>query len=48
MCSCRGKRLAGMILVAAGVLIIFLCLPMRVFFIALGAALAASGLLLLD
>jgi len=36
-----------MVLVLVGVLIVFLCLPMRFFLIALGVALAAVGLILL-
>lgn len=37
----------GILLVIAGVLIVFLCLPMEFFLIALGVAMAAAGLLLL-
>ncbi len=36
-----------MILVLVGVLIVFICIPMRVFLIVLGVALAAVGLILL-
>ncbi len=42
-----GRHLAGALLTAAGVLIVFLCLPMRFFLVALGILLAAAGLLLL-
>lgn len=44
---CTGRALCGAILVLSGVLLIFLCLPARVILIALGAALAAVGLILL-
>ena len=43
----EGTALAGVLLVIAGVLIVFLCLPMEFFLIALGVAMAAAGLLLL-
>ena len=46
-CGWQGKRLAGVLLVLAGVLLIFVCLPARLFLIALGLALAVAGLLLL-
>lgn len=47
-CGCaKGRQLAGMLLVIAGVLIVFLCLPMQFFLIALGVVLTAAGLLLL-
>ena len=39
-CWGRGRRLAGILLVLAGVLIVFLCLPMEFFLIALGIVLA--------
>ncbi|MFR2150141.1 MAG: hypothetical protein ACLS7Z_06185 [Christensenellales bacterium] len=45
MCG-RFRQMAG-VLVLSGVLIVFLCLPMEFFLIALGVALAAAGLLLL-
>lgn len=35
--------MAGVLLVLSGVLIVFLCLPMEFFLIALGVALAAAG-----
>ena len=44
---CTGRSLCGVILVLSGVLIVFVCLPMRLFLIALGVALAAVGLILL-
>ena len=43
----RVRQMAGVLLVLSGVLIVFLCLPMELFLIALGVALAAAGLLLL-
>ena len=44
---CGGIRQGvGVLLVLSGVLIVFLCLPMEFFLIALGVALAAAGLLL--
>ena len=46
MCG-RFRQMAGVLLVLSGVLILFLCLPMEFFLIALGVALAAAGLLLL-
>ena len=46
-CGGRGRRLAGIFLVLAGVLLVFICLPARFFLIALGVALALAGLLLL-
>ena len=46
MCG-RFRQMAGVPLVLSGVLIVFLCLPMEFFLIALGVALAAAGLLLL-
>ena len=48
--KCRlwgGMQLAGVLLVITGVLIVFLCLPMKFFLIVFGVALAAIGLLLL-
>ena len=46
---CGGGRgqLAGVFLLLAGILVIFLCLPMRFFLVALGVVLASAGLLLL-
>ena len=46
MCG-RFRQMAGVLLVLSGVLIVFLCLPMEFFLIALGVALAAAWLLLL-
>lgn len=46
MCG-RFRQMADVLLVLSGVLIVFLCLPMEFFLIALGVALAAAGLLLL-
>ena len=46
-CYGRGRQTAGILLVIAGVLIVFLCLPMEFFLIALGVAMAVAGLLLL-
>ena len=46
MCG-RFRQMAGVLLVLSGVLIVFLCLPMEFFLIALGVARAAAGLLLL-
>ena len=44
---CGGIRQGvGVLLVLSGVLIVFLCLPMEFFLIALGVAMAAAGLLL--
>ena len=43
----RGRQLAGIFLVLAGVLLVFLCLPARFFLIALGVLLVLAGLLLL-
>ena len=45
---CPGRQLAGRLLVLCGVLIVFLCLPVRALFIALGVLLAAIGLMLLE
>ena len=39
MCG-RFRQMAGVLLVLSGVLIVFLCLPMEFFLIALGVALA--------
>lgn len=47
-CCSRGRRIAGILLVIAGVLIVFVCLPREFFLIVLGVALAAAGLLLLQ
>ena len=41
-CYGRGRQTAGILLVIAGVLIVFLCLPMEFFLIALGVAMAAA------
>lgn len=41
MCG-RFRQMAGALLVLSGVLIVFLCLPMEFFLIALGVALAGS------
>ena len=46
-CWGRGRRLAGILLVLAGVLIVFLCLPMEFFLIALAIVLAVAGFVLL-
>jgi len=43
----RGRRLAGVLLVLLGVLLVFVCLPAELLFICLGAVLCALGLLLL-
>lgn len=43
----HGRRLLGAALALAGVLLVFLCLPLEFLLIALGAALTAAGLLLL-
>ena len=50
MSGCRGGkgRFAGVLLLLAGVLLVFLCLPMQFFVIVLGVAMAAAGLLLLS
>ena len=42
-----GRQLAGAVLLLAGMLLVFLCLPMQALLIVLGAALAAVGLILL-
>ena len=42
-----GRRFLGVLLSLSGVLVIFLCLPMRVLCLALGVMLAAAGLWLL-
>lgn len=44
---CGGRQMLGAALVLVGVLLIFLCMPLQVFVIALGVVLAAAGLLLL-
>ena len=44
---CPGKRSFGLILVLAGVLLVFVCLPMEFRLIALGVVMAASGVILL-
>lgn len=44
---CLGKRSVGLILVLAGVLLVFVCLPMEFLLIALGVAMAASGVILI-
>ena len=43
----RGKHLLGALLVLIGVLLVFCSMPLQVFVIALGVALAGVGLLLL-
>lgn len=43
-----GRRLLGLLLTLCGVLIVFVCLPARILFIALGVVLAALGLMLLS
>ena len=43
----HGRRLLGAALALAGVLLVFLCLPVELLILALGVALAAAGLLLL-
>jgi len=43
----NGRRMLGTALVLAGVLMVFLCLPVELLLIALGTALTAAGLLLL-
>ena len=42
-CCSRGRRIAGILLVIAGVLIVFVCLPREFFLIVLGVALAVVG-----
>ena len=44
---CDGRRILGAVLVLAGVLLVFVCMPLQVFVIALGIMLAAAGLCLL-
>lgn len=41
-----GGRIGGYLLIAAGVLLIFLCMPFRLWMILLGAALIVIGYLL--
>ena len=41
------RRILGAMLVLTGVLLVFVCMPLRVFVIALGVVLAAAGLCLL-
>ena len=41
------RQMLGMLLVLAGVLLVFLCMPPEIFVIALGVVLAAAGLLLI-
>ena len=41
------RRLLGSALVLLGVLLVFICLPVQLFLIATGVALAAAGLVLL-
>ena len=43
----HGRRFLGAVLALAGVLLVFLCLPVELLILALGVALAAAGLLLL-
>lgn len=43
----RSRRLLGAVLALAGMLLVFLCLPVELLLIALGTALTAAGLLLL-
>lgn len=43
-----GRHMAGAALIAAGVLIVFLCMPVRFFLVALGVLLAAAGLIVLQ
>ena len=45
--SFGGRQLLGTIMVFIGILLIFLCLPLQVFVIVLGAALAGLGLFLI-
>ena len=48
MCRCfRGRRILGAAMALAGVLLVFLGLPVELLLIALGTALTAAGLLLL-
>lgn len=47
VCCSRHRKVIGTLLALAGVLIVFLCLPMEFFLIVLGVTLAAVGLLLL-
>ena len=51
MRMCRGRRpyrrLLGSAMVLLGVLLVFVCLPVQLFLIATGVALAAAGLVLL-
>ena len=44
---CARRQLLGIALVLSGVLLVFLCMPLQVFVIALGVVLAAAGLFLL-
>ena len=46
-CGDQTRRMLGVLLALAGVLIVFLCLPKQFLLIALGVALTALGLLLL-
>ena len=44
---CPGRRFLGTVLALSGVMLIFLCLPMRILCLLLGISLAAAGLWLL-
>lgn len=46
-CRLPCRQLVGTVLALAGVLLVFLCLPVKFFLIVLGAVLTAVGLLLL-
>lgn len=43
----RYRRCTGVLLVVCGVLLVFVCLPVQALLIALGAALAAVGIVVL-
>ena len=47
-CFLHGRRQLGALLAFGGVLIVFVCLPVQFFLIALGAGMTVVGFILLD
>jgi len=47
-CSLHARRKLGGLLAFGGVVIVFVCLPMEFFLIALGVGMTAVGIVLLD
>lgn len=47
-CGWHGRQCLGCVLALGGVMLVFVCLPVQLFLIALGVGMTAAGIVLLD